>query len=51
MLLTLYQKILIRLVDCVKSYELREGRTVIEVEVAKSVILGNSDFAVICPRL
>jgi hypothetical protein len=34
--LTSYQKSLIKLVDCVKSYELREGNTVIEEKVVKT---------------
>jgi hypothetical protein len=35
-LLTSYQKSLAKLVDCFKSYELREGSTVIEVKEPKT---------------
>jgi hypothetical protein len=34
--MTSYQKSLVKLVGCVKSYELREGSTVIEVKMAKN---------------
>jgi hypothetical protein len=35
-LLTSYEKSFVKFIDCVKSYELREGNTVIEVKVAKN---------------
>jgi hypothetical protein len=50
-LLTSYQKSLIRLVACVKSYELRERSTVIEVKVSKTGRAWKFRFAVICSWL
>jgi hypothetical protein len=47
----IYQNSLVKLFVRVKSHELREGSTVIQVKVAKAAMRGNSDFAVICPWL